>query len=438
MTETISLRAKIEQSPMGAYQWMIVVMAAIMNLLDGFDVLALAFTATAIRSEFGLTGIELGYLLSAGLFGMTAGSLFLAPLADKIGRRPLLLMAVSLSAIGMLGSAFISQYQWLGFWRVITGLGVGGILVGTNVITSEYSSRKWRSFAISVYAAGFGIGAVLGGMFAVMLQGEYGWRSVFLAGAILTSLLLVVLFIWLPESIDFLTSKQPKNAEVRLNLIAKKIGLAGDWKLPSKVEKVKTKLPISQLFSEKYLHSTLLIWTAFFAIMFSFYFISSWTPALLKEAGMTTEQSVSVGMMISLGGTCGALIYGLLASRWTARGVLILFTVLSSAAIITFILSSSVLWIAMVFGILVGALMNGCISGLYTLNPLTYDADIRSTGVGWSIGIGRIGAILAPTIAGQLLDMGWDKQSLYVGVGFVMLISTVALFFLKNRSEIKA
>ena len=107
MTETLSLRVKIEQSPMGAYQWMIVVMAAIMNLLDGFDVLALAFTATAIRGEFGLTGIELGYLLSAGLFGMTAGSLFLAPLADKIGRRPLLLMAVSLSAIGMLGSVFI-------------------------------------------------------------------------------------------------------------------------------------------------------------------------------------------------------------------------------------------------------------------------------------------------------------------------------------------
>ena len=438
MAETLSLRAKIEQSPMGAYQWMIVAMAAIMNLLDGFDVLALAFTATAIQNEFGLTRIELGYLLSAGLFGMAAGSLFLAPLADKIGRRPLLLMAVLLSTIGMLGSAFISQYQWLGFWRVITGLGVGGILVGTNVITSEYSSRKWRSFAISVYAAGFGVGAVLGGMFAVMLQGEYGWRSVFLAGAILTGLFLVVLFIWLPESIDFLTSKQPKNAEVRLNLIAKKIGLAGDWKLPAKIEKVKTKLPISQLFSEKYLHSTLLIWTAFFAIMFSFYFISSWTPALLKEAGMTTEQSVSVGMMISLGGTCGALIYGLLASRSTARGVLILFTVLSSAATIIFILSSSVLWIAMVFGILVGVLMNGCISGLYTLNPLTYDADIRNTGVGWSIGIGRIGAILAPTIAGQLLDMGWDKQSLYVGVGFIMLISTVAIFFLKSRVEIKA
>lgn len=430
----MTLREKIEQSPMGMYQWMIVIMAAIMNLLDGFDVLALAFTATAIRGEFGLTGVELGYLLSAGLFGMTAGSLFLAPLADKIGRRPLLLIAVALSAIGMLGSAFVSHYITLGFWRVITGLGVGGILVGTNVITSEYSSRKWRSFAISVYAAGFGVGAVLGGMFAVMLQGEYGWRSVFLAGAILTGLCFLVLLVWLPESIDFLTSTQPKNAEVRLNSIAKKIGLGKGWTLPEKTETTRSKLPISQLFSTKYLRATLLIWIAFFSIMFSFYFVSSWTPALLKEAGMTTEQSVSVGMMISLGGTCGALIYGLLASRWTARAVLILFTILSAAAVVLFIGSASILWLAMVFGILVGALMNGCISGLYTLNPLTYDADIRSTGVGWSIGVGRIGAILAPTIAGQLLDSGWEKQDLYIGVGFVLLISTVALFFLKPKA----
>lgn len=430
---SLSLREKIEQSPMSGYQWLIVVMAAIMNLLDGFDVLALAFTATAIRGEFNLSGIELGYLLSAGLFGMTAGSLFLAPLADKIGRRPLLLISVFLSAVGMLGSAFIAQYEMLGFWRVITGLGVGGILVGTNVITSEYSSKKWRSFAISVYAAGFGIGAVLGGMFSVMLQSEYGWRSVFLAGAILTALCFLILLIWLPESIDFLTNKQPRNAEIRLNMIAQKIGLGEGWGLPSKIEKTKTKLPITQLFSEKYLRSTLLIWTSFFAIMFSFYFVSSWTPALLKEAGMTTEQSVSVGMMISLGGTCGALIYGLLASRWTARSVLILFTLLSSASVMLFIGSASILWLAMVFGILVGALMNGCISGLYTLNPLTYDADIRGTGVGWSIGVGRIGAILAPTVAGKLLDSGWEKQNLYIGVGFVLLISTIALFFLKRR-----
>ncbi|WP_040976995.1 MFS transporter [Necropsobacter massiliensis] len=434
----MTLREKIDQNPMGAYQWGIVMMAAIMNVLDGFDVLALAFTATAIRHEFGLSGTELGYLLSAGLFGMAAGSLFLAPLADKIGRRPLLLLSVTLSALGMLGSAFASQHQLLGIWRVLTGLGVGGILVGTNVITSEYSSRKWRSFAISIYAAGFGIGAVLGGMFAVMLQTEYGWRSVFLAGAVLTGLCFIVLLLWLPESIDYLLSKQPAGAEQRLNRIAVKMGLAGNWTLPPKTAKTEHKLPLTRLFGAQYRRPTLLIWIAFFAIMFSFYFVSSWTPALLKEAGMTTEQSVSVGMMIALGGTCGALLYGLLASRWLARSVLILFTIASACAVIVFILSASVLWLAMTFGILLGALMNGCISGLYTLNPSIYAADIRSTGVGWAIGIGRIGAILAPTVAGLLLDSGWDKQNLYIGVALVLLFSTAALLALRTKSALTA
>ncbi|MDG2916068.1 MFS transporter [Bisgaard Taxon 10/6] len=434
----MNLREKIDDSPMSGYQWMIVIMAAIMNLLDGFDVLALAFTATNIRNEFGLSGEQLGYLLSAGLFGMTAGSLFLAPVADKIGRRPLLLIAVALSAVGMLGSAFIQSHHALSFWRVVTGLGVGGILVGTNVLTSEYSSRKWRSFAISVYAAGFGVGAVLGGMFAVTLQAEYGWRSVYLAGFALTALCLAALMVWLPESIDFLMSKQPPNARVRLNNIAKKIGLAGEWSLPEKSVAPVHKLPISQLFNGRYRRSTGLIWLAFFAVMFSFYFVSSWTPALLKEAGMTTEQSVSVGMMISLGGTCGSLFYGLLASRWSARKVLILFTLLSAVLVVVFILSASVLWLAMLFGVLLGALMNGCISGLYTLNPSIYAADIRSTGVGWAIGVGRIGAILAPITAGALLDAGWEKQSLYEAVALVLLVSTIALALLKTRTVVKS
>lgn len=433
----MNLRETIDQSPMSSYQWLIVVLAAIMNLLDGFDVLALAFTATPIRTEFGLSGVELGYLFSAGLIGMTGGSLFLAPLADKIGRRSLLLIAVSLSAIGMLGSAFVASSFALGFWRAITGIGVGAILVGTNVITSEYSSRKWRSVAISIYAAGFGLGAVLGGMFANILQPEYGWRAVFLAGAILTGLFLIVLWIWLPESIDFLTDKQPANAKIRLNRIMAKIGLKGEWELPPKSEQKIAHFPFTQLFGVQYLRSTILIWLAFFAIMFSFYLVNSWTPALLKDAGMTIEQGNGVGMMISLGSTIGSLCYGMLASKWNARNVLVLFTVATAIAIIIFILSSGTLWLAMVFGIMVGALMNGCISGLYTLNPSIYATDIRSTGVGWSIGIGRLGAILAPTIAGQLLDSGWNKQSLYTAVAFIMLISTVSLFLLHSKSAVK-
>ncbi|WGE50829.1 MFS transporter [Actinobacillus equuli subsp. haemolyticus] len=434
---TNNLRHAIDNSPMGVYQWAIVIMAAVMNFLDGFDVLAIAFTATNISKEFGLSKTEFGVLVSAGLAGMTIGSLFLAPLADKFGRRPLLLLSVALSAIGLLISGLATTPFVLGFSRVITGLGVGGILVGTNVITSEYSSKKWRSFAISVYAAGFGIGAMIGGMMAKELQAAYSWHAVYFAGAAMTAVVWVVLFIWLPESIDFLTTKQPANAKARLNQIAAKIGFGfnGEWDLPAKVEAVKTKLPISQLFNDKYRRSTLLLWLSFFAIMFSFYFISSWTPALLKEAGMTVEDSINVGMAISIGGAGGSLIYGLIASRWQARMVLMLFTVLSAIAIVVFILSSSALGVAMAMGVVVGALVNGCISGLYTINPATYDADIRNTGVGWAIGAGRAGSILAPTVAGMLLDGGLAKQDLYIAVAGVMLLSTLALAF-KRESKI--
>ncbi|EFX92489.1 putative transport protein [Actinobacillus ureae] len=432
---TNNLRHAIDNSPMSAYQWAIVIMAAVMNFLDGFDVLAIAFTATNISKEFGLSKTEFGVLVSAGLAGMTIGSLFLAPLADKFGRRPLLLLSVALSAIGLLISGLASTPFVLGFSRVITGLGVGGILVGTNVITSEYSSKKWRSFAISVYAAGFGIGAMIGGMMAKELQAAYSWHTVYFAGVAMTAVVWAVLFIWLPESIDFLTTKQPANTKARLNQIAAKIGFGfnGEWDLPAKVEAVKAKLPISQLFSDKYRRSTLLLWLSFFAIMFSFYFISSWTPALLKEAGMTVEDSINVGMAISIGGTGGSLIYGLISSRWQARAVLMLFTVLSAIAIVVFILSSSALGVAMAMGVVVGALVNGCISGLYTINPATYDANIRNTGVGWAIGAGRAGSILAPTVAGMLLDGGLAKQDLYIAVAGVMLLSTLALAFKKSN-----
>ncbi|WP_133543243.1 MFS transporter [Mesocricetibacter intestinalis] len=434
----MNLRETIDQSPMSAYQWAVIMMATVMNLLDGFDVLALAFTATAIRAEFGLSGTQLGYLLSAGLIGMSAGSLFLAPLADRIGRRPLLLISVALSALGMLGSAFVSDAVTLGFWRLLTGLGVGGILVGTNVLASEYSSRKWRSLAISIYSSGFGIGAVLGGIFAVALQKEYSWHAVYLAGALLTGLCFIALWVWLPESIDFLLSGRVPKATEQLQRICRKMGLKGNWEFVAPAQGVLRKPSVFRLFEKEYARATMLIWTAFFAVMFSYYLISSWTPALLKDAGMSTDQSITVGIMIAMGGTCGSLLYGLLASRWAARSVLILFTLLSAAVVVAFILSSALLWLAMLLGIIVGACMNGCISGFYTLNPSIYAAEIRGTGVGWSIGVGRIGAIFAPITAGSLLDYGWDKQSLYIGVAFVLLISSVALVFLRSRSTLRA
>lgn len=424
-----NLAHAISTTPMSAYQWLIVALTVLLNMLDGFDVLAIAFTAKSIQNELGLAGAQIGTLMSAGFIGMAIGSMGLAPLADKFGRRPLLIIATALSAIGMLMTYFSHSVESIGFWRLITGIGVGGILPCTNVIVSEYTNQKWRGLAIAIYASGFGVGAMLGGLSAVMLQDEFGFRSVFMTGAILTGLALVALIALLPESVDFLNQKQPKNALHQLNRIAKKIGKTGNYQLPPKPTTA-PKAPIRELFAKGQLSTTLLIWLAFIAVMSSFYFISSWTPALLESSGLAKAQSQKVGMAISVGGTVGSLIFGFLVSKFTPKTTLISFIVLSSVAIVAFVFSPS-LAVALVFAILVGSLINGCITGLYTINPTLYRPEFRSTGVGTAIGIGRIGSIASPILAGKLLDLGVGKDDLYLGASGFILLAVVALYFLK-------
>lgn len=413
---------------MSPYQWLIVGLCIILNALDGFDVLAMAFTANSVTREFGLSGGELGVLLSSGLVGMAIGSLGLAPFADTIGRRPMVLISVGLATAGMLFASLAHSALELGIWRVVTGLGIGGILACTNVIASEYSSKRWRGLAISIYTAGYGIGATLGGAAAVTLQSSFGWRSVFVFGGICTGAVLILLAVLLPESVDFLASRRPRNVLERLNKIARKIGQPEVTEvLPAPATSAARKSKLSELFTAGNRRSTWLVWLAFFAAMFGFYFVNSWTPRLLVTAGMTESQGVIGGLMLTLGGTFGSLLYGLLTIRWNSRKVMIAFAVLSAATMVVFISTAGILALAFVTGGVVGMLINGCIAGMYTITPALYSASVRSTGVGWAIGVGRVGAIVAPLITGALLDAHWTASMLYVGVGVVVLIAAAAV-----------
>lgn len=431
----MDLRHSIATSRMSGYQWLVVSLAFLLNMLDGFDVLSLAFTAKSIAAELSLNGKQIGFLLSAGLFGMAIGSIGLSPLADKFGRRPLLLAATAISALGMLLTYFSHSVNAIAVSRVITGIGVGGILTCTNVLSSEYANNKWRNVAIAYYAAGFGIGAMLGGMSAIMLQDHYGWRAVFLTGAVLSFLALVLLFFILPESVDFLMSKRPPQALAKLHKIAQKMGLSGDWQLPE-ANLGKQKVSVLRLFEPDYLRNTLLIWLAFIAISAAFYFISSWTPALLESAGMPKTQSQSMGMAISIGGTIGSFLFGFVASRFSARQMLMSFAIASAIAVSAFVFSK-ILVLSLILAVLIGGLINGCITGLYTINPSLYAPEFRSTGVGTAIGIGRIGSIVSPMLAGELLDRGWEKGNLYLGAAFILLLAATAIFFIQNHRKDK-
>ncbi|MFJ9387535.1 MFS transporter [Nocardioides sp. NPDC101246] len=432
----MNLRARIDAAAMTPYQWMVVALCVLLNCLDGFDVMAMAFTASSLTEEFALSGSELGLLLSAGLVGMAVGSLALAPVADVIGRRPLILISVGLATLGMLLSAAAPTAVLLGLARVVTGLGVGGILASTNVIASEYASARWRGLAIGLYTAGYGIGATLGGVAARGMLADLGWRSVFVAGGVATGIALVLLVVLLPESVDFLVQRRPRQAVERINRILGRLGqpaVTADslGSAPVPTTRRRSGNP-GVLLGADLRRSTLLIWVAFLATMFGFYFVNSWTPQLLVTSGMSEADAVTAGMMLALGGTAGSVLYGLIASRLDSRLVLIGFTVLSALTMVVFITSTALLTVALVIGVLVGALINGCIAGLYTITPAVYGTEIRSTGMGWAIGIGRIGAILSPMLAGRLLDASWTPVNLYVGAAVVVAISAVALLFLRT------
>ncbi|HET8927849.1 MAG TPA: MFS transporter [Microbacterium sp.] len=433
------LREHLDVAPMSFYQWAIVAAAVLMNTLDGFDVAAMAFTAVRVQQEFDLTAAGLGIVISATLIGMAIGSISFGRLADVIGRRATVLTAVALATLGMYLAATAVDVVQLGIWRVITGLGVGGILTSITVITAEYASARWRGLAIGIFSAGYGVGATLGGLAAVNLQDVFGWRAVFLAGALVSTALLLALIFLLPESVQFLMRRRPAGAERKLRAIARKVGFDPELVTldgaPSAGTGVAAEAPQAseRFFTRATIVATLLLWAAFFATMFAFYFVNSWTPRLMVDAGMTVDQGVVVGMSLALGGAVGAVLYGIGAARINHEKLLIGFLVLSAVLIVLFVLSTSILFLAFGLGVLVGMSVNACIAGLYTVAPAHYTTVTRATGVGAAIGVGRGGAILAPILAGVLLDAGWSSVALYSSTAALLVLAAVAIVFLRRR-----
>lgn len=439
----MTLRDAIDRRPMVFFQWVVVAICTFLNALDGYDVLAMAFTANAVSEEFDLSGSELGVLLSAGLIGMAIGSLGLSPLADRYGRRPILILALVVNATGLFLSATASSTWELGLWRVVTGLGVGGILASAAVLTSEYSNRARRGMTVSIFTAGYGVGATLGGLAATQLITAFGWRSVFLLGGLLTLVAIALVVALLPESVDYLSTGKDRKSAAKLKKVSAKLKIAGSFSDQAQRDvdaAVATTARRESVFSSQYRTQSLLLWVSFFVIMFGFYFANTWTPRLLVESGMSQQQGIVGGLLLTLGGTVGSLLYGVLTTKFSEKGVLITFVILCSGCLVLFISTTTLPLLAFASGVVVGMLVNGCIAGMYTLAPMAYEPHLRTTGVGWGIGVGRAGAILAPITVGALLDAGWSPIQLYIAVALILLVSAVALAKLRvnvaNRVEI--
>lgn len=429
---SMSIHDTIERRDMTSFQVSAILICLSINMLDGFDVLAIAFTAPAISSDWSLAAGDLGIALSAGLVGMTLGSLFLAPLGDRWGRRPVILGCLIIMSLGMIATGFSRGVPDLSLYRVITGLGIGGMLASLNTIVAEYSSSHRRDLAVSLLQAGYPIGATIGGIAATFFILNLGWRSVFIGGGIL-SLLMVPLVAWrVPESLDFLLSKRPKGSLNRINHLLGKLNvpLLNELPpLPAQADLPRTS--VQQILGNQIRPTTLALWASFFLVMFSFYFVLSWTPKLLVDSGLSQAVGISGGVIINVGGIVGIFLLGIGTARFGAKRLISIYMIATSVAMVVFGFIGTNLVLLSLTAVVIGFFLFGSIVGLYVITPRLYSAAVRTTGTGWAIGIGRLGAVLGPYLAGLMREEAWSVTVVFVFFSIPMLIACYTLSYLR-------
>jgi benzoate transport len=411
---------------MSRFQVTAVAICLVINMLDGFDVLAIAFTAPAIAAEWRISAGALGVLFSAGLVGMMAGSLAIAPLADSIGRRPVTLLCLVVISAGMFASAAASDLGVLAVTRAVTGLGIGGMLASLNTIVAEYASLRWRDFAVSLLQTGYPIGATIGGTVSAVLLRTYGWRSVFLLGAVLSTACIPLVLWRLPESLDYLVTRRPRGALARVNALLARLGHPVVDGLPPAAAGAAGRA-VARLFAPPLRTVTACLWIAFFLVMASFYFALNWTPKILVDSGLSMVTGVSGGVLMNLGGIVGAGLLGWTSSRVGLGRIVAGYMGACAAAFVLFAFLGSALAPRLATATLLGFFLFGSMVGLYAMAPRLYPPAIRTTGIGWAIGVGRSGAVLGPWMAGLLLASGWESAACYALFALPMLAAMLAV-----------
>jgi len=404
----IDARAALKEAPMTAFQIGAVAICMAINMLDGFDVLVIGFAGPPVAHDWSLMPRELGLLFSASPIGMMLGSIFVSPIGDIFGRRTLVMLGLLVISAGMLFSAAATNYDQLLMLRVATGVGIGSLLSSINTMVAEYASSRRRDFAVGVMAVGYPIGGTLGGMASVYLIHSFGWHSVFVFGGVLSALLIPVVWVQLPESLDFLLQKRPRRALERANALLARLQQPALTALPAIRETNEAK-GVLAVFDRSFFTRTLIVCAAYFLSMMPLYFMLQWTPKVLVDSGLSLTSGISGAVLMNAGGVVGGLLLGLAARPFGLKQATSVCMVLFFAAITAFGFAGANLGALLILAVAVGFFMIACVVGLYAVIAAMYPVRIRNTGSGIAIGFGRIGAIAGPYLAGVFIQAGWSR-----------------------------
>lgn len=387
-----------------ATQLLVVVLCVAVNMLDGMDVLIMSYVAPTLQAEWQLGSDQMGVIFSAGIAGMAIGGLLIAPLADLFGRRPLILMSLALSSISMILSGFVSTVPQMLALRLLVGIGIGTVLAGMAALIAEYAPDRDRNFALGMLYAGYPLGAIITGLVAVWAIPDHGWRVVLSGAGVISLAAWPWLWIMLPESMDFLHHRRPAGALERINTILGRLQLPPLEALPPIRSRDTSRTGIPGLFAGGRTVGTLLLWSATITGFMSLWFIISWIPKLALLSGLSARQSILAGTCFNVGALLGTILLGWIARHLRLQQVIPAFLLAAAVAMICFGSFRMSVPLVLFTAFAIGVFLQGGFNGIYPLAARLYPATVRSTGIGWATGIGRIGAVAGPALGGLLLE----------------------------------
>ncbi|HXR92515.1 MAG TPA: MFS transporter, partial [Steroidobacteraceae bacterium] len=425
-------RETLAKSPMCWLQILAVIITIGLNGLDGFDALSMSFALPGVATEWGVKPGELGILASMGLIGMALGSLLLGGVADRIGRRNTTLGCLVLMTFGMFMATTAKGVVDLSAYRVLTGLGIGGLLAAINAIAAEFANTQRRDFSVAIMSIGYPVGAVLGGLIVGELLKTHNWRSVFYFGGAVTAIFIPLVLLFVPESVYWLVRKQPAGALQKVNKVMARMGHAAVTSLPAIAADVR-KRSFSDVFAPAYLAITILVSVTYFFHVTTFYYIATWAPKIVVNMGFTASQGARVLVWANVGGALGGVILGLLSQRFALKPLTITTMVLGCIAVFVFGRSPHELTALSALIIASGFFTNAAISGMYAIFAKAFPTHVRASGTGVAIGIGRGGSVIAPIVAGYLFQAGvsFPTVSLIMSLGSLCAAGVLSMLKLK-------
>ena len=422
----------IAHSRLGSFQIGLFILCGLCLIMDGFDVQAIGFVAPKLIEEWKISGALLGSDLSAALVGVLFGSILLSMVADRVGRRPVLIGACLFFAVVTLLTARVESVPQLLVIRFIAGLGLGSIMPNAMALVGEYCPPRIRVSAIVIVGTGFTAGAMVAGFVSFWLIPRFGWRSVFYFGGAVPLLIGTAMFFLLPESLQFLAlhRKNPEKLAQWLRRVDPNVAVTRQTEFAVREQRQRG-VPLVKLFQQGRAPRTMLLWAVYFMNLLNLYFLSSWLPTvatpLVKAAGVAPSYASLIGTTLQTGGVLGAFVLGGLISRFGF--VRVLATCFSMACLSIAMIGQPGLSLALLFLVvfLAGLGIVGSQSGLNALAASLYPTDLRSTGIGSGLGVGRMGSIVGPVVAGQLISAHWTTRSLFLAAAVPALTAALVM-----------